>query len=283
MLRKKTENILNKYGIKLSKKQDQSHLVDERILERIVDYADIDSSDIVLEIGPGLGNLTRFLVEFAGKVVAVEKDERLVRVLREELGEENLEIFQGDVLSFDLPDFDKVVANLPYSISSPVTFRLIEKDFDLGVLMYQKEFVDRMVAEPGSSDYSRLSVSLAYRSEIESLEEVSPDKFIPQPEVSSGIVRIRPIEPPFEVEDEEVFSRVVKGAFQHRRQKIRNSLFHSFNRIFPDMNISRDEKRDLIDESISEDLSNKRAGKVTPEEFGEISDSLLNEKKELVG
>ncbi len=283
MLRKKTKELLKKYEIDLSKDQGQSHLVDENILERIVDYADVESSDVVLEIGSGLGNLTRFLVEVAGKVVAVEKDRRLVEILHNDLDVKNLEIVQADVLEIDLPDFDKVVANLPYSISSPVTFDLLEKDFELGVLMYQKEFVDRMVAEPGSSNYSRLSVNLAYRSNVEFLEEVSPDKFIPQPEVSSGIVKIIPREPSFEVQDEKVFFSVVKGTFQHRRQKIRNGLLHSFNQIFPELDISDDEKRDFIDESISKNLLNKRAGKLTPEEFGKISNKLLNKRKDLIG
>lgn len=283
MLRKRTKELSKKYGIKLSKKQGQSHLVDENVLERIVDYSDISPSDVVLEIGPGFGNLTRFLVEDAGEVVAVEKDERLVRALRDELAADNLEIVCEDILEFDLPDFDKVLANLPYSISSPITFRLLEEDFDLGVLMYQKEFADRMVAEPGSSDYSRLSVNVAYRSEVEFLEEVSPDKFIPQPEVNSAIVRIRPCDPPFRVKDEEVFFAIVKGVFQHRRKKIRNGLLHSFDRIFPELDISDDEKIDLIDESVSAELLNKRPGKATSEEFGKISDTLVGKKKELIG
>ncbi len=283
MLRKKIKNLLNKHEITLRKSEGQSHLVDEKVLERIIDYAQIDSSDYVLEIGAGLGNLTRFLVDIAGGVIAVEKDERLVDILREELNVDNLDIICADILEINLPDFDKVVANLPYSISSPVTFRLLEKDFESGILMYQKEFVDRMVAEPGSSDYSRLSVNVSYRSEVEFLEQISPKKFFPQPEVGSAIVRMTPQKEAFEVKDEDVFHSVVKGAFQHRRQKIRNSLLHSFDRIFPELDILDEEKRNLIDESIPKELLNKRAGKVSPKEFGKMSDYLLDKKKDLIG
>lgn len=283
MLRDQTKALLKKYGIKLKKEQGQSHVVDEGILERMIDYANLKSSDVILEIGSGLGNLTEFLVREAGKVVVVEKDERLASILRERLDRrENLEIIQGDVLEIDFPNFDKVVSNLPYSISSPITFRLLEKEFDLGILMYQKEFAERMVAEPGSPNYSRLSVGVFYRGDAEILEEVTPEKFIPEPEVSSTIVKFKPRKPPFQVLSEEKFYATVRAAFQHRRQKIRNSFLHSFEEIFPGTELSDDQKRTIIDESIPDEISGKRAGKVTTEEFGQISDLLVEKKRELV-
>lgn len=281
MLREETKKILNKHGIRLSKEQGQSHIVDEEILERIIEYGNISSSDFVLEIGPGIGNLTFFLVENAGKVLAVEKDKRLVNILRSRFSEvEDLEIVHGDALEVELPEFDKVISNLPYSISSPLTFRLFEKDFNLGVLMYQEEFARRMVASPGSSEYSRLSVSVKYYSEAEILEKISPDKFIPQPEVNSAIVRVRSREPSFQVEDEDLFFNTVRAAFQHRRQKIRNGIFHSFQEIFPDSSVSSDRKRSFIDNAIPEDLANRRPKNVSPEEFGIISDSLYRNKED---
>ncbi|KXA90423.1 hypothetical protein AKJ61_00640 [candidate division MSBL1 archaeon SCGC-AAA259B11] len=279
MLRERTEKILNKYGIRLSKKRGQSHLVDGEVLKRIVDYGDVSSTDRVLEIGPGIGNLTSFLLRKAGSVIAVEKDRMLVDALRDRMGDEkNLEIVHGDVLEVDLPSVDKVVANLPYSVSSPVTFRILEQSFELAVLMYQKEFAERMVAKPGTSQYSRLSVNVSYRSHVELLEEVSPDKFIPQPDVSSAIVKLVPKRPDFEVRDDEVFFKTVRAAFQHRRKKIRNSLIYSLEEMFPDSDLSDDRKRNLIDEAIPEGLADRRAQELSPEKFGIISNLLLEKR-----
>ncbi|KXA90983.1 hypothetical protein AKJ57_02925 [candidate division MSBL1 archaeon SCGC-AAA259A05] len=253
----------------------QSHLVEEEILERIVSYADISSEDIVLEVGPGIGNLTELLVEDAGKVIAVEKDDRLVEVLLDRLGDvENLSLVHKDILDTELPKFNKAVANLPYSISSPFTFKLIESEFDLGVFTYQREFAWRMVASPSTQNYSHLSVNLSYRAQVELLEEIPPDAFIPQPEVWSAIVKIRSQEPAFEVHNEELFFRTVRAAFQHRRQKVRNSLFHSFEEIVPGSGLSKRQKRNFIDEAISEELANSRADDISPEEFGKIANNL---------
>lgn len=273
MLRKETKNLARRYGIELKKEKDQSHLIDENILERIIDYADISPGENVLEIGAGLGNLTQYLLKTDGSVVAVEKDENLVKVLRERFRESALEVIHGDVLEIDYPHFDKVVANLPYSISSPISFSLAEKNFDLGILMYQKEFADRMVADSGSSDYSRLSVNLSLLYDVELLEEVTPEKFFPQPEVSSSIVRIEPSDCPYEIKREDIFHEVVRGAFQHRRKKLRNGLYNSFSRIFPDSDFSNKEKRNFIDDNIPEKIQGKRPGKITPEEFAKLANN----------
>lgn len=278
MIREETKNILKEHGIRLSKRQGQPHVVDENVLKKMVDYGSLSSTDEVLEIGPGVGNLTSFLIENAGKVVAVERDKQLVEILRDRLGNKsNLNIIHGDVLEVKLPKFDKVVANLPYSISSPLTFRLLERKFGLAVLMYQKEFARRMVASPGSSEYSRLSVNVSYRAQAELLDEVPPGAFIPKPEVWSAIVRLKTRKPSFEVRNEDVFIRTVRAVFQHRRQKIRNSLFHSFDEVFPEANLSDDQKRAFVDDAISEKLANLRATNISPEEFGEIANSLDKE------
>ncbi len=282
MSKSETRKILEKYGVSLDKKQGQSHLVDENVLENIVKYANISSDETVLEIGPGVGNLTKRLLKNSGEVYAVERDKRLVKVLQDRFkSRENLELIVGDVLEIDLPGFDKIVANLPYSISSPVTFKILDHSFDMSILMYQKEFAERMVAEPGSSNYSRLSVNVAYRSEVEILEKVSPDSFIPQPEVSSSIVRLKPKKPQFKVQNKEVFLGTVKAAFQHRRQKLRNSLYHSFNEIFPNLEIPDNEKRKLIDKNIPNNLKNLRAEKIAPKEYGKISNLLVKATRSL--
>lgn len=282
MLRDETKEILRKHEVRLSKKAGQSHLVDEGLIRRIThEYAEISSSDKVLEIGPGIGNLTSFLIEEARMVFAVERDERLVKILKERLGgSPNIDIIQGDILEIDLPNFDKVVSNLPYSISTPITFKLFEENFQQAVLMYQKEFAERMVASPGSSEYSRLSVGISYGWDVRILEEVSPDSFIPQPEVSSAIVEVKPQGAKFQVDDEELFHNSVKAAFQHRRQKTRNSLYHSFEEIFPDLEVSDDEKRNIIDDNLPEELANARPGNLAPEDFGKIADCLSKISKD---
>ncbi len=134
-----------------------------------------------------------------------------------------------------------------------------------------------MVASAGSSDYSRLSVNVAYHARAELLEEVPPNVFIPQPEVRSAIVKIEIQEPSFDLRDEDIFSKVVKAVFQHRRKKIRNSLFHSFQIIFPEKDLSDDEKRSLIEGAVSDELLNSRAEEISPEQFGKISNALDRE------
>ncbi|KXB06426.1 hypothetical protein AKJ53_00375 [candidate division MSBL1 archaeon SCGC-AAA382F02] len=282
MLRRKTKNLLKKYGIKLSKKYGQSHVVDENILSKITKYADISKDETMLEIGPGIGNLTSFLVKDSEKVISVEKDERLVEALEDRLGDSpNLEIIHGDILEIDFPNFDKIVSNLPYSISSPITFKLLEQDFDLGILMYQKEFAQRMAADPGSSEYSRLSVNVSYRAKIELLDEVPPSAFFPQPEVNSTIVRLEPRERPFKVKDEEVFFQVINGAFQQKRKKLKNGLYYSFSDIFPDLDLSEDEQKEFIDYSLPKEFKNSRPENLTPKDFGEVADLLVENKKDL--
>lgn len=272
MLRERTKELLRKHELWLSKDRGQSHVVDEGLLKRMVSYANLFQDDVVLEIGPGIGNLTLLLVQEAGKVVAIESDEQLVEVLRQRTADRsNLEIIFGDVLEVELPRFDKVVSNLPFSISSEITFKLLDQDFELGVLMYQKEFAQRMIASPGLSDYSRLTVNVAYRADARILEKVPPSAFFPQPEVESAIVELRPCRPPFDVKDEKLFFRIVRAAFQHRRKKMRNALCYSFEAVFPDLKLSKSEKLAFIDKRLPKKLKNARVEELTPEELGELA------------
>jgi len=201
----------------------QHFMVDERILKREVEYAELDRDDTVLEIGPGMGALTRYLVERAGKVHAIEKDQALAVLIRESYPSVNL--IEGDAMKVEWPGFDKMVSNIPYRISSPLTFLLLEHDFRVAVLTYQREFAERMVAYAGEMAYSRLSVMTYYRAEVEYLETIPRSAFRPQPKVESAIVRIRPRkEPPFHVEDEELFEDVVRTLFSARRKMVRSAL-----------------------------------------------------------
>jgi len=271
--------LLRKYRIRPSKRAGQQHVIDLGLLGRMVSYAEVSTEDEVLEIGAGIGNLTRLLAERARKVIAVERDGRFIKILREQLkGRPNVKIVHGDILRIELPKFNKVVANLPYGISSEVTFRLLEHDFELAVLMYQWEFAERLIARPGSNDYGRLTVNVYYRAEVELLEKVLPSAFLPQPKVFSAVVRLRPRKPPFKVVDERVFFDVVRALFQHRRQKVRNALYHSFDQIFPDAKLRKSQKRELLDRKLPEELVDVRVMDLEPEKFGEIADHLIVNK-----
>ncbi|MEM2419256.1 MAG: 16S rRNA (adenine(1518)-N(6)/adenine(1519)-N(6))-dimethyltransferase RsmA, partial [Candidatus Hadarchaeales archaeon] len=174
--------LLQRRGIRPSKRAGQHFLVVEDVLRRMVEYAELSPQDTVLEIGAGIGNLTTLLAERAGKVLALEKDRRLLPVLRERLsGYDNVELMNVDFLKAELPPFNKVVSNLPFQISSEATFRLLGMKFELAVLTYQREFARRLVASPGSEDYGRLTVAVGMRAEVELMEEVSPACFFPPP------------------------------------------------------------------------------------------------------
>jgi 16S rRNA (adenine1518-N6/adenine1519-N6)-dimethyltransferase len=272
-----TLELLREHGIRLSKRTGQQQVVDAGILERMVDYAEVSRSDVVLEIGAGIGNLTLLLAQRADEVIAVERDKRLIKILKKRLEKyPNVELLCGDALRVQLPEFKKVVANLPYSISSDITFRLLERKFELAVLMYQREFAKRLVAKPGSDDYSRLTVNVHYRASVELLDEVPPEAFFPQPKVTSSIVRLRPREPPFKVRDERIFFNAVRALFQHRRQRVRNALYHSFEEVLPKSCLSKAERRKLIDEKIPKELSETRVMDLAPDKFAEIANLLTS-------
>jgi 16S rRNA (adenine1518-N6/adenine1519-N6)-dimethyltransferase len=270
-----TLTLLRAHGIRLSKRAGQYQVIDPTVLERMISGAALSCDDVVLEIGAGIGNLTCMIAQRAGKVFAVERDGRLLKVLRARLkGCSNVELLHGDALKIEFPGFNKVVANLPYGISSDITFKLLQHKFELAVLMYQREFAKRLVAEPGSDDYGRLTVNVYYRAAVELLEEVPPTAFMPQPEVTSMTVRLRPRAPPFKVVDEGAFSRVVRALFQHRRQKVSNALYHSFGQVFPDVKASKAERRAVINRFLPKDLAEARVMDLPPEKFGMISDHL---------
>ena len=239
----------------------QNFLIDKRVAEREVKYADISKKDVVLEVGPGRGVLTKILAEKACKVVAVEIDDKLVSNL-ESLLPENVKIINRDVLKIDfnqIPRFNKIVSNLPFQISSPITFKLLDQNFDVAVLIYQKEFAKRLVAEPGCKDYSRLSVGVYYRSKCEILETIPNTAFYPRPKVDSCIVKFTcRNKPPFLVSDENFFFELTKKLFNQRRKKIKNVLTQLY-------------KFDLMD------LPNldKRVEELTPKQIGELSNIIV--------
>ncbi|NPA47685.1 MAG: ribosomal RNA small subunit methyltransferase A [Thermococci archaeon] len=246
------------------KELDQHFLVDQRIANRIVERAELSEDDTVLEIGPGLGVLTERLVARAGLVYAVEKDERLARML-EERRIKNLRVVHGDALRVELPEFNKVVSNLPYSISSPITFRLIRHGFERAVLMYQLEFGRRLVATPGSREYSRLSVMVQAVARVEIAEKVSRNAFRPRPKVDSAVVIM---EPRPKTERIELDGTLVKMLFQHRRKKAANAFMDSRHLL----NLSKEEAGDVIRDMPHRD---RRVFTLSPEEILEIQNHVM--------
>jgi 16S rRNA (adenine1518-N6/adenine1519-N6)-dimethyltransferase len=213
------KEVLARLGASPSKGMGQNFLIDDRVAERQVEFAGVSKDDVVLEIGPGLGVLTEKLAEGSGKVVAIEMDHKLAEYLRSRLPE-NVELIVGDALEVEFPAFNKVVSNLPYSISSPIIFKLLEHKFEKAVVMLQKEFADRMVAAPNTDDYSRLTVNVYYRAECRILEKVPRSRYWPMPKVDSAVVELVPRPPPFAVRDEKLFLKLVEVLFQQRRKKI---------------------------------------------------------------
>lgn len=259
--------ILGSIGKRPTNRLGQNFLLDDSVVERQVGYADLSAKDTVLEIGPGLGNLTEALLATGAKVVAVEQDPDFCKFLKKRFGD-RLQLVQADAVKAFLPSFDKVVSNLPYQISSPITFKLLDLGFDVAVLMLQREFAERMVARQGSAEYGRLSVGVYYRSECEIVMRVSRDSFWPQPKVDSCIVKLVPKSPPFTVLDEEVFYRVTQAIFSHRRKKVSNSL-----RTDPAVASMRSEATESNLGSLP--YASRRAEELSPEMIGELADAFL--------
>lgn len=231
------KDIIDRHNFRFSKSLGQNFLIDSNIVEKIMEGAQINSQDRVLEIGPGIGTITQELVSKAGKVVAVEIDKDLLPVLDETLGKpSNLSIIQGDILKIDLEGlvkefFDgkdfKVVANLPYYITTPIIMRFLEEKLPFTTLtvMVQKEVAQRMAARPGQKEYGALSVAVQYYTNPRVVCKVPASVFMPRPKVDSMVIALdRRHSPPAEVYDRDIFFKVVRGAFAKRRKTLLNNL-----------------------------------------------------------
>ena len=259
--------ILESLGKRANKRLGQNFLLDDHVIGRSVELAELNSKDTVLEIGPGLGNLTERLLESGAEVVAIEQDPAFVKFLEKRFGA-RVKLVQADAVKAFLPSFNKVVSNLPYQISSPITFKLLDAGFDVAVLMLQKEFAERMVAKSGTPEYGRLSVGVYYRASCEIALKVPPHAFWPQPGVDSCVVRLVPKKEPFEVIDTVAFSKVTQAIFSHRRKKISNCLK-------VDPAVSGYMRPDIEQELEMLPYASKRAEELTPEMIGELSDAFL--------
>lgn len=281
-LSKITKDILNENGIKLNKNLGQNYLIDKNKRDQIINFGNINKEDVILEIGTGIGTLTIELAKKAKKVIAIEQDENICKILAKRLNDEkidNVELLNEDALNVEFPKFNKIISNLPYQISSPITFKFLDYDFDLAVLMYQKEFANRMNGKVGTKNYSRLSAMLYFKCDVEKLTDVSSESFIPKPKIDSTVVKLTPKENKISEENFKIYSKFTKALFQHRNKKIRNALIDSRHVITKlDKKEIRKCMNEIEDEKLNQYLK-ERVVVITPEEILFLSkelNSILN-------
>lgn len=277
---KNTIEILQKYNFSFQKKFGQNFLIDTHVLERIIKEAEITKDDMVLEIGPGIGTMTQYLCENAGKVIAVEIDNNLIPILKDTLGSyDNIRVINEDILKVDINKLVleenggkpiKVVANLPYYITTPIIMGLFEKkvNVDSITVMVQKEVALRMQAGPGTKDYGALSLAVQYYSEPDIVANVPPNCFMPRPNVSSAVIRMKlHKQPKVIVENESLLFKIIRASFSQRRKTLVNSINNS-----SELSISKEQVAAALNEmGLSENI---RGEALTLEQFGELSDIL---------
>ncbi|PSP84605.1 16S rRNA (adenine(1518)-N(6)/adenine(1519)-N(6))-dimethyltransferase [Halobacteriales archaeon QS_1_68_17] len=263
------DRLLDRAGVAGDPDRDQHFLVDDRVLDRLPGYATEAGADTshVLEIGPGTGALTDRLLAVADRVTAVERDPALAEFLREEFAADveagRLAVVAGDALEVSLPPFTASVSNLPYGVASELAFRLLPEKRPL-VLMFQREFAERMAADTGTDDYGRLSVTAGHYAEIDVVETVPPTAFSPPPAVESAVVRALPRDPDYEVPDDEFFLDFVTAVFTQRRKTMRNAVRNTAH-------ISGLGDPDAVVDAADEDLMGRRAGTGSPAEFAALA------------
>lgn len=276
--------VINKHEFAFQKKFGQNFLIDEGIVNKIVREAGVTKDDFVLEIGPGIGTMTQLLCEQAGGVAAVEIDTNLIPILKETLAEyDNVTIINEDILKVDIKKLAeeknggkpiKVVANLPYYITTPIIMGLFESNvpIDSITVMVQKEVADRMQVGPGTKDYGALSLAVQYYSKPQVVINVPPECFIPRPNVGSAVIRLtRYKEPPVKVRDEKLMFKLIRASFNQRRKTLANGLNNS-----PEINFSKEEITAAI-ESLHKGPS-IRGEAITLSEFAALSDYFSNIK-----
>lgn len=280
---KNTIEIINKYQFSIQKKFGQNFLIDTHVLEKIVRAADITKDDFILEIGPGIGTLTQYLCEHGKQVIAIEIDKKLIPVLDETLADyDNVEVINEDVLKLDLKKLVeeksgnnkiKVVANLPYYITTPIIMELFESGIPIEniTVMVQKEVAERIKSGPGTKEYGSISVAVQYYAKPYIAANVPPNCFIPRPKVGSAVLCLTPhTNQPVQVKDEKLFFQIVRSAFNQRRKTLTNGLYNAGF-----INLTKEEITDLI---IKIDRpANIRGEALTLEEFADLS-NLISEK-----
>ena len=253
---KNTIEVIQKYDFDFQKKFGQNFLIDERVLEKIISAAEVNKEDFVLEIGPGIGTMTQYLAENAREVMAVEIDKNLIPILSDTLSAyDNVSILNADILKVDIAKIVeeknggkpvKVVANLPYYITTPIIMGLFESHvpIDSITVMVQKEVADRMQSGPGTKDYGALSLAVQYYAEPYVVANVPPNCFMPRPKVGSAVIRLdRYGEPPVQVDDEKLMFHIIRASFNQRRKTLANGLSNA-----PQVHLSKEEIQECIAE-----------------------------------
>ena len=253
---KNTIEILQKYNFNFQKKFGQNFLINTGVLEDIIDAAEVTDEDMVLEIGPGIGTMTQYLCENAGQVIAVEIDTNLIPILKDTLSAyDNVRIINDDILKVDINELAreynngrpiKVVANLPYYITTPIIMGLFESHVPIEsiTVMVQKEVADRMQAGPGTKDYGALSLAVQYYSKPQIVVNVPPSCFMPQPKVGSTVISLRRHQQPVvQVEDEKLMFKVIRASFNQRRKTLANGLNN-----FGGINLTKEQIQQSIEE-----------------------------------
>ena len=277
----RTIEVIKKYEFCFQKKFGQNFLIDGHVLDKIIAGAGVTKDDMVLKIGPGIGTMTQYLAEAAGKVVAVEIDRNLLPILQETLADYgNVKVIHADVLSLDLEKLVqeenggrpiKVVANLPYYITTPIIMALFEQHVPLAnvTVMVQKEVAARMKSGPGSKDYGALSLAVQYYAEPYIVANVPCNCFMPRPNVDSAVIRLtRYEEPPVQVKDEKMLFKIIRASFNQRRKTLQNGLNNS-----SELNFTKDQIAAAIAEAgFSPSV---RGEALTLEQFAKLTDILL--------
>lgn len=273
--------ILQKYNFNFQKKFGQNFLIDTRVLERIIDSAEITKDDCVLEIGPGIGTMTQYLAEAAREVVAVEIDKNLIPILQNDTlaAYDNVTIINDDILKVDINRIVqeknngqpiKVVANLPYYITTPIIMGLFESHVPLQsiTIMVQKEVADRMQVGPGTKDYGALSLAVQYYAKPEIVANVPPNCFIPRPNVGSAVIRLtRHAVPPVQVQDEAYMFALIRASFNQRRKTLLNGLTNAGN-----LGVTKEQITEALEKMGLP--ATIRGEALTLEQFGELSNLL---------
>lgn len=253
---KNTIEILQKYNFMFQKRYGQNFLIDTRVLEKIIAASGITKDDMVLEVGPGIGTMTQYLCESAGKVIAVEIDKNLIPILENDTLKDydNVRVINEDILKLDINKLVeeenggrpiKVVANLPYYITTPIIMGLFESHVPIEsiTIMVQKEVADRMQVGPGTKDYGALSLAVQYYAKPEIIANVPPNCFMPRPNVGSAVIKLtRHEEVPVQVKDEKLMFKLIRAAFNQRRKTLQNSINNS-----PELNLSKEQVVEALD------------------------------------
>lgn len=279
-----TREIIDKYGFMFQKRFGQNFLIDGNVVEKIVREAGVTKDDFVLEIGPGIGTMTQYLAEAAREVAAVEIDSSLIPILKDTLKEwDNVTVINNDILKTDIKKIAneknggkpvKVVANLPYYITTPIIMGLFEKNVpvDSITVMVQKEVADRMQVGPGTKDYGALSLAVQYYAKPEIVANVPPNCFMPRPKVGSAVIKLTRYEkPPVEVHDERLMFRLIRASFNQRRKTLVNGIKNS-----GDFSLGKEEIEKIF-EKCGLPL-NIRGEALTLEQFAMLANCIYEEK-----